>query len=215
MELLLVKYILKSKHKLTVVAASCLFVNKAVLIHPSWLSYPHHDRLICIWYDEFLTTHLHLFYNPSSVLIHWDLPLSSSKLQVESLCKSISGYHLSNGLLLPLSYPPPQGSSVLDMATGSSCCLYLIQQHPKTSLQDLTCISTPSSFHPLSLSRFLFLFLFHLCPLNLLRFRAFFHGQPTLPMTHCLYLVQQWPKSSLVFDAAAFMPSNCYLYLIQ
>ena len=37
-------------------AASCLFVNKAVLIHPSWLSYPHHDRLICIWYDEFLTS---------------------------------------------------------------------------------------------------------------------------------------------------------------
>ena len=55
------------KNKLTVVAASCLFVNKAVLIHPSWLSYPHHDGLICIRYDEFLTTRLHLFYNPTSV----------------------------------------------------------------------------------------------------------------------------------------------------
>ena len=53
-------------------------------------------------YDEFLTTCLHLFYNPSSVLICWDLPLSSSKLWVESWCKSISGYHLSNGLLSPL-----------------------------------------------------------------------------------------------------------------
>ena len=63
----LVKYIWKSKNKLTVVAASCLFVNKAVLIHLSWLSYPHHDGLICIQYDEFLTTRLHLFYNPSSV----------------------------------------------------------------------------------------------------------------------------------------------------
>ena len=60
-----------------------------------------------------------------------------------------------------------QGLSVLDMATGSSCCLYLIQQHLKTSLQDLTCISTPSSFCPLSLSMFLFLFLFHLWPLVL------------------------------------------------
>ena len=49
----------------------------------------------------------------------------------------------------------------------------------------------PSSFHPLSLSRFLFLFLFHLWPLNLLRFRAFFHQQPTSPMTRCLYLMQQ------------------------
>ena len=151
------------------------------------------------------------FTIPHLYLIHWDLPLSSSKLRIELWCKSISGYHLSNGLLLPLSYPPPQGSSVLDMATGSSRCLYLIQQHPKTSLQGLTCISTPSSFCPLSLSRFLFLFLFHLCPLNLLRFRAFFHGQPTLPMTHCLYLVQQLPKSSLVFDAATFMLSNRYL----
>ena len=103
-----------------------------------------------------------------------------------------------------------QGLSVLDMATGSSCCLYMIQQHLKTSLQGLTCISTPSSFCPLSLSRFLFLFLFHLWPLNLLRFRAFFHWQPTSPTTHCLYLVQQWPKSSLVFDAAAFMLSNHY-----
>ena len=96
--------------------------------------------LVCI---SFIIPHLYL--------IHWDLPLSSSKLRVKSWCKSISGYHLSNGLLLPLSYPPPQGSSVLGMATGSSCCLYLIQQHPKTSLQGLTCISTPSSFHPLSL----------------------------------------------------------------
>ena len=91
------------------------------------------------------------FTIPHLYLIRWDLPLSSSKLQVKSQCKSISGYHLSNGLLSPLSYPPLQGSSVLDMATGSSHCLYLIQQHPKTSLQDLTCISTPSSFCPLSL----------------------------------------------------------------
>ena len=51
-----------------------------------------------------------------------------------------------------------------------------------------------------ALSRFLFLFLFHLWPLNLLRFRAFFHLQLTSPTTHCLYLIQQWPKSSLVFD---------------
>ena len=131
------------------------------------------------------------FTIPHLYLIRWDLPLSSSKLWVESSCKSISGYHLSNGLLSPLSYPPPQGLSVLDMATGSSRCLHLIQQHPKTSLQGLTCISTPSSFRPLSLSRFLFLFLFHLWPLNLLRFRAFFHQQLTSPMTHCLYLMQQ------------------------
>ena len=155
------------------------------------------------------------FTIPHLYFINWDLPLSSSKLWVESWCKSISGYHLSNGLLSPLSYPPPQGSSVLYMATDSSHCLYLIQQHLKTSLQDLTCISTPSSFCPLSLSRFLFLFLFHLLPLNLLRFRAFFHQQPTSPTTCCLYLKQQWPKSLLVFDAAAFTPSNHYLYLIQ
>ena len=64
-----------------------------------------------------------------------------------------------------------------------------------------------------ALSRFLFLFLFHLWPLNLLRFRAFFHLQLTSPTTRCLYLIQQQPKSSLVFDAAAFIPTiTCIWY---
>ena len=140
------------------------------------------------------------FTIPHLCLIHWDLPLSSSKLWVESWCKSISGYHLSNWLLSPLSYPPPQGSSVLDMTTGSSHCLYLIQQHLKTSLQGLTCISTPSSFCPLSLSRFLFLFLFHFWPLNLLRFRAFFHWQ-------------QWPIACIWCSSFyAVQPVTCIWY---
>ena len=42
------------------------------------------------------------FTIPHLYLICWDLPLSSSKLRVKSWCKSISGYHLSNGLLSPL-----------------------------------------------------------------------------------------------------------------
>ena len=80
--------------------------------------------------------------------------------------------------------------------------LYLIQQHPKTLLQDITCISTSLSFCPLSLSRFLFLYLFHLWPPKLLRFRAFFHQpqyrqQPIACIwysnspSHRLYLMQQ------------------------
>ena len=152
-------------------AASCLFVNKAVLIHPSWLSYPHWwAHLYSIWW----VSYHHLY------LIHWDLPLSSSKLWVKLLCKSISGNHLSNGLLSPLSYPPLQGSSVLDMATGSSHCLYLIQQHPKTSLQGLTCISTPSSFHPLSLPWSQAFSPSHQCP-------ALHHINPQSPLTNTLH----------------------------
>ena len=95
---------------------------------------------LCFVMMSFLPLVCISFTIPHLYLIRWDLPLSSSKLWVESWCKSISGYHLSNGLLSPLSYPPQQRSSVLDMATGSSRCLYLIQQHPKTSFQDLTCI---------------------------------------------------------------------------
>ena len=84
---------------------------------------------------------------------------------------------------------------------SQTCCLYLIQQHPKTSLQDITCISTSSSFHPLSLSRFLFLFLFHLWPPKLLRFRAFFHQ----PWYH------QWPIACIWYSNS---PSH-HLYLMQ
>ena len=96
-------------------------------------------NVLCLWLCQFVFHFLPLvcisFTIPHLYLIHWDLPLSSSKLWVESWCKSISGYHLSNGLLSPLSYPPLQGSSVLDMATGSSHCLYLIWWHCfKTSL---------------------------------------------------------------------------------
>ena len=51
---------------------------------------------------SFLPLICNSFTIPHLYLICWDLPLSSSKLQVESWCKSISGYHLSNGLLSPL-----------------------------------------------------------------------------------------------------------------
>lgn len=53
------------------------------------------DGLICIQYDEFLTTRLHLFYNPSSVFD--TLRFACVFIQaLESSCKSISGCLLSN-----------------------------------------------------------------------------------------------------------------------
>ena len=69
------------------------------------------QSLICIWYVEIC-----LCLHPSS---------KSSR----GVNQSLAIIYLSNGLLSPLSYPPLQGSSVLYMATGSSCCLYLIQWH--------------------------------------------------------------------------------------
>jgi hypothetical protein len=63
----------------------------------------------------------HLFYNPSSVFdtMRFNCVFIQA-LESESSCKSISGCLLFNGLLSHLSYPPPQGSSVLDTTTGSS-----------------------------------------------------------------------------------------------
>ena len=93
-----------------------------------------------------------------------------------------------------LFYRPP--------TLSQTYCLCLIQQHPKTLLQDIACISTSLFFCPLSLSRFLFLFSFHLWPPKLLIFKAFFHQpwycqRPVACIwysngpSHRLYLMQQ------------------------
>ena len=190
-------------------AASCLFVNKAVLIHPSWLSYPHHDRLICIWYDEFLTSSASLL---QSLICIWYVeiclclhPSSESSCDVN---QSLAIIYLMDFCCLSLTlHCKDRLYCIWQLVLPIACIWYSnISRHRfKASLVFLPHWHHPSAH---SLSRFLFLFLFHLWPLNLLRFRAFFHQQPTSPTTHCLYLIQQRPKSSLVFDAAAFTPSN-------
>ena len=163
-----------------------------------WVSYHSSasllQSLICIWYVEIC------------LCLH---PSSKSSLDVN---QSLAIIYLMDFCCLSLTlHCKDRLYCIWQLVLPIACIWYSnISRHRfKASLVFLPHWHHPSAH---SLSRFLFLFLFHLWPLNLLRFRAFFHQQPTSPTTHCLYLIQQRPKSLLVFDTATAQVIACIWY---